>query len=506
MKPANTRRSTPKASAVRKIDPTFMRLLTLSRTRHSPPATEVAYSPAGMRPSSSMVSFRSPAAWWQNVKKRVCEGPAKVATFGGSMGAQGGKAKKTPLMAQYQRIKEQHPDAVLLFVWRFLRDLRPDAVTASRVLGIVLTKRNNGAVEVELAGFPHHALDTYLPKLVRAGHRVAICDQLDDPKQTKTIVKRGHRGGHPGLSFHDQVVDHRANNWLAAVVGESGHAGVAFPDITTGEFLVGEGGREQVAKLLDGHAPAELLLPKDAKGGMVQELAVRPGGASPGRLGLHPGPGPRAAPAAVRHHQPEGLRDRGPGNGPARRRAILYYLEETRHQRAAHVNCIARLSSGRHVGSTLHGPEPGAGGPGERGCPHAAAGHGPLRHTDGLTAPAALAAVPAAGPGFHRRTAGPRGSAAEAWRLSCRTGHGARPHRRPGTPGRQGCRRTHTARELLQIGAGPAFIGCDPVLLTKSDKALAAAAGELDPPLGLADRIEATIEPDTPASCRKEGW
>jgi DNA mismatch repair protein MutS len=144
---------------------------------------------------------------------------------------------ETPLMRQFNSIKAKHPDAILLFrVGDFYETFGQDAVKASRVLGIVLTKRKNGAAsEMELAGFPHHALDTYLPKLVRAGHRVAICDQLEDPKATKTIVKRGVTElVTPGVSMNEQILEHKRNNFLAAVHLHQNKAGIAFLDISTG--------------------------------------------------------------------------------------------------------------------------------------------------------------------------------------------------------------------------------------------------------------------------------
>ena len=425
------------------------------------------------------------------------------------MGAQGGKAKKTPLMAQYQRIKEQHPDAVLLFrVGDFYETFGPDAVTASRVLGIVLTKRNNGgAVEVELAGFPHHALDTYLPKLVRAGHRVAICDQLEDPKQTKTIVKRGvTEVVTPGLSFHDQVVDHRANNWLAAVVGESGHAGVAFLDITTGEFLVGEGGREQVAKLLDGHAPAELLLPKDAKGGMVQELAVRPEAHLLEGWAFTPD---LARERLLRQFGTTSLKGFGIEDlelGQRAAGAILYYLEETRHQRAAHVNRIARLSGGRHVWLdrfTVRNLELVA--PVNEGARTL------LQAMDRCATPmgSRLLRRWLLFPLLDRGSIGERLDRVEALLKhgGCRAELGTELDRigdLERLAGKAAAGRIQP-RELLQLARALRSSDAIRSSLTKADKALAAAAGELDPPLGLADRIEATIEPDTPASLQKGG-
>ncbi|MDP4953730.1 MAG: DNA mismatch repair protein MutS, partial [Flavobacteriales bacterium] len=161
------------------------------------------------------------------------------------------QVKETPLMKQYNGIKAKYPDALLLFrVGDFYETFGEDAVRASKILDIVLTKRKNGAAAyVELAGFPHHSLDTYLPKLVRAGNRVAICDQLEDPKQTKTIVKRGVTElVTPGVSYHDQVLNTKANNFLAAVSLDGDRAGVAFLDISTGEFIISEGNLETVDK------------------------------------------------------------------------------------------------------------------------------------------------------------------------------------------------------------------------------------------------------------------
>ena len=150
---------------------------------------------------------------------------------------------ETPLMKQYFEIKSQHPDAILLFrVGDFYETFSNDAVITSEILGITLTRRANGAAQfIELAGFPHHALDTYLPKLVRAGKRVAICDQLEDPKLTKKIVKRGITElVTPGVSFNDNVLNHKENNFLAAVHFNKSICGVSFFDISTGEFLTAE--------------------------------------------------------------------------------------------------------------------------------------------------------------------------------------------------------------------------------------------------------------------------
>lgn len=171
-------------------------------------------------------------------------------------------------MKQYIEMKKKHPDAVLLFrVGDFYETFADDAVTASSILGITLTRRANGAAQyVQLAGFPHHALDTYLPRLVRAGKRVAICEQLEDPKATKKLVKRGITElVTPGVSINDNVLNHRENNFLAAVHFAKDVAGVAFLDISTGEFLTAEGSLDYVAKLISNFAPKELLVERGKK-------------------------------------------------------------------------------------------------------------------------------------------------------------------------------------------------------------------------------------------------
>ena len=172
----------------------------------------------------------------------------------------------TPLMQQHRAIKQKYPDAILLFrVGDFYETFGEDAIIASKVLGITLTKRNNGAASSsELAGFPHHSLDTYLHKLVKAGHRVAICDQLEDPKSVKGIVKRGVTDMlTPGIATNDKLLEHKNNNFLAALYVDKDKGGVAFLDITTGEFLIAEGNTEYLDKLLQSLQPAEILFPKN---------------------------------------------------------------------------------------------------------------------------------------------------------------------------------------------------------------------------------------------------
>lgn len=168
-------------------------------------------------------------------------------------------------MKQYNQIKAKHPQALLLFrVGDFYETFGEDAIVASKILGIVLTQRKNGAAgAVELAGFPHHSLDTYLPKLVRAGQRVAICDQLEDPKMTKKIVKRGVTElVTPGVSFNDQVLDTKKNNFVCAVHFDKIKTGIAFLDVSTGEFLIAEGNNEYIEKLIQGFEPTEILYNK----------------------------------------------------------------------------------------------------------------------------------------------------------------------------------------------------------------------------------------------------
>ena len=178
------------------------------------------------------------------------------------------KIVETPLMKQYMAMKQKHPDAILLFrVGDFYETFSDDALAASEILGITLTRRANGSAQfVELAGFPHHALDTYLPKLVRAGKRVAICEQLEDPKSTKKLVKRGITElVTPGVSINDTLLNNRENNFLAALCFGKQNVGVAFLDISTGEFLAAEGSVDYIEKLLVNFAPKEVLVERGRK-------------------------------------------------------------------------------------------------------------------------------------------------------------------------------------------------------------------------------------------------
>jgi DNA mismatch repair protein MutS len=255
-------------------------------------------------------------------------------------------------MEQYERIKEQHPDALLLFrVGDFYETFGTDAITASQVLGIVLTKRANGsASHIELAGFPHHSLDSYLPKLIRAGFRVAICDQLEDPKATKKIVKRGvTEVVTPGVSFNDQVLDPRSNNFLACVVPGGSRYGAAFVDVTTGEFYLGQGNDEEISKLIEAHDIKELIYPRDHSDRFLAQLCGRQYSFGLDDWVLKED---HAIPVLHKHFGTKSFK----GYGVADMKmaliaagAIIQYLNDTRHGELAHIDKMSRLRSDEHV-------------------------------------------------------------------------------------------------------------------------------------------------------------
>jgi DNA mismatch repair protein MutS len=259
---------------------------------------------------------------------------------------------ETPLMQQYARIKAQYPDAVLLFrVGDFYETFGSDAVLVSKVVGIVLTNRNNGGSEVELAGFPHHSLETYLPRLVRAGLRVAICDQLEDPKVAKGVVKRGvTEVVTPGVHFSEQVLDQRANNWLGALCAHNGRYGIAFLDVTTGDLQVAEEEREQVARLLDGYGPRELLVPKGTRDPLLQACLERSTGFGLDEWAFTD---EFARERLLRQFGTTSLKGFGVEHLPLGQRAagaVLHYLGETRHDRTAHIRSIALIRPSEHIG------------------------------------------------------------------------------------------------------------------------------------------------------------
>ena len=297
---------------------------------------------------------------WENVKNEGwVRGGGQVGWKYLGLGkrpAQGRMSKEkqgtTPLMRQYERIKGQYPDAILLFrVGDFYETFGSDAIAAARILGITLTRRNNGGSDVELAGFPYHALENYLPKLVRAGSRVAICDQLEDPKQAKTIVERGvTEVVTPGISFNEQVVDHRRNNWLAAIHGQDGRYGVALLDVTTGEFLVAEDEEEQIGRLLDGHAASELLYPRGTRDVFIQSWVQRQYAHALDEWAFTED---FASERLLRQFSTASLKGFGIEDlklGQRAAGAVLHYLGETRHDKLAHIDHVSRYRPDTHVG------------------------------------------------------------------------------------------------------------------------------------------------------------
>ena len=259
---------------------------------------------------------------------------------------------ETPLMKQYLEIKAKHPDAILLFrVGDFYETFSEDAIATSEIVGITLTRRANGAAQyIELAGFPHHALDTYLPKLVRAGKRVAICEQLEDPKTTKKIVKRGITElVTPGVSINDHILNHKENNFLAAVHFAKGGCGVAFLDISTGEFLTAEGTPDYVDKLLNNFRPKEVLFERSKRKQFEEHFGTRfftfeledwifTEDAARDRL--------------LKHFETKNLKGFGVHhlvNGVVASGAILQYLDITHHHQIKHITALSRIEEDRYV-------------------------------------------------------------------------------------------------------------------------------------------------------------
>ncbi len=258
----------------------------------------------------------------------------------------------TPMMKQFLDLKAKHPDAVMLFrCGDFYETYSTDAIIAAEILGITLTKRANGKGKtVEMAGFPHHALDTYLPKLIRAGKRVAICDQLEDPKTTKKLVKRGITElVTPGVSINDNVLNYKENNFLAAVHFGKSACGIAFLDISTGEFLTAEGPFDYVDKLLNNFAPKEILFER-GKRGMFEgnfgskfftfELDDWVFTESSSREKL------------LKHFETKNLKGFGVEhlkNGIIASGAILQYLDMTEHTQVGHITSLARIEEDKYV-------------------------------------------------------------------------------------------------------------------------------------------------------------
>jgi DNA mismatch repair protein MutS len=260
--------------------------------------------------------------------------------------------KETPLMKQYNEIKRKYPDACLLFrVGDFYETFGEDAVRASKILGITLTKRGAGSeTETALAGFPHHSINTYLPKLVKAGLRVAICDQLEDPKMTKTIVKRGVTElVTPGVSMNDEVLHSKTNNFLAAIYFANKTIGISFLDVSTGEFLTAQGNPEYIDKLLQNFNPSEVLVPKANKSEFrdifgedfhnfyLEDWIFKED---------------YALETLTKHFQTVSLKGFGVEElreGIIASGAILYYLSETQHNRVQHITAIHRIAEDAYV-------------------------------------------------------------------------------------------------------------------------------------------------------------
>ncbi len=260
--------------------------------------------------------------------------------------------KETPLMKQYNGIKAKYPDACLLFrVGDFYETFGEDAVRASKILGITLTKRGAGSeTETALAGFPHHSINTYLPKLVKAGLRVAICDQLEDPKMTKTIVKRGVTELiTPGVSMNDEVLHSKSNNFLASVSFGKKNLGVSFLDVSTGEFLTAQGNEEYIDKLLQNFNPSEVLIPKQNR---VQFKEIFGEDFHTFYLEDWVFKEDYAFDSLTQHFQTVSLKGFGIEElqeGVIASGAILYYLSETQHNKIQHITNIQRIAEDAYV-------------------------------------------------------------------------------------------------------------------------------------------------------------
>ena len=255
-------------------------------------------------------------------------------------------------MKQYNQIKARHPKALLLFrVGDFYETFGEDAIVASKILGIVLTKRGNGAAgPIELAGFPHHSIDTYLPKLVRAGQRVAICDQLEDPKMTKTIVKRGVTElVTPGVSFNDQVLDTKKNNFLCSVHFDKNTIGIAFLDVSTGEFLIAEGDKEYIEKLIQGFEPTEIIYNKRHSKVYDETLGSR---YYSFRLEDWVFAEDYALENLNKQFGTKSLKGFGISqlkSGIIAAGSIIHYLSENQHDRLGHITSISRIEEEKYV-------------------------------------------------------------------------------------------------------------------------------------------------------------
>lgn len=257
----------------------------------------------------------------------------------------------TPLMEQYYTMKAKHPDAILLYrVGDFYETFGEDAITTSKVLGIVLTKRNNGGSDIELAGFPYHSLDAYLPKLVRAGYRVAICEQLEKPSKGKKIVKRGITDViTPGITYDDKLLDHRKNNFLAALYIDVNGIGISLADVSTGEFYLSQGPLEYIQKLLESFQPSEIILARSKTGffdaNFNEHYYTYPLEDWIFQLDF-------SREKLLRHFNVSSLKGFGVDeylSGQIAAGAIIYYLELTETKNPNHLSHISRLASDEFV-------------------------------------------------------------------------------------------------------------------------------------------------------------
>lgn len=262
------------------------------------------------------------------------------------------KKKETPLMGQYNKIKAKHPDAILLFrIGDFYETFGSDAIKTAQVLGIVLTKRANGsASEMELAGFPHHALDTYLPKLVKAGYRVAICEQLEDPKATKSIVKRGVTEMiTPGIATSEKIIDHKSNNYICSIQFDPKQLGIAFLDLSTGEFFTAEGQADYIDNLLQSFKPSEVLFSRRKQKDFIQKFGSKFYTYTLDEWIFEYSFGEECM---LKHFGTKSLKGFGIENfssGITAAGAILHYLKENQHPDLNHINSISRIEQKQYV-------------------------------------------------------------------------------------------------------------------------------------------------------------
>ncbi|MEG2848790.1 MAG: DNA mismatch repair protein MutS, partial [Bacteroidales bacterium] len=262
------------------------------------------------------------------------------------------KIAETPLMKQYFEVKSQHPNALLLFrVGDFYETFGEDAIIASKILGIVLTKRANGQAQyVELAGFPHHSIDTYLPKLVKSGYKVAVCDQLEDPKLTKKIVKRGVTElVTPGIAYSDQLLNQKENNFLCSVYFSQDKGGIAFLDVSTGTFKVAEGTLEYIELLLSNFTPKEVLVPKGYQAGFKERFGDSYYVSTMDEWAFVPEACHEKLKKQFGLHSLKGFGVERLTLGTTAAGAILFYLEQNHNTGVTHLCSISRIDKGSFV-------------------------------------------------------------------------------------------------------------------------------------------------------------